>query len=123
MKNKIRDYISEIEEDTDNEDFNDDEDPLSDVRDNRRGTLLSARNIPIALIALTIVFFGGYFAAFALAHEKYLQTEAELSICRSSIESSRKEIATLKDSVDVLNRRLAEQVQTVSVQSEADINH
>ena len=40
MKNKIRDYISEIEEDTDNEDFNDDEDPLSDVRDNRRGTLL-----------------------------------------------------------------------------------
>ena len=117
MKNKIRDYISEIEEDTDNEDFNDDEDPLSDVRDNRRGTLLSARNITIALIALTIVFFGGYFAAFAL------QTEAELSICRSSIESSRKEIATLKDSVDVLNRRLAEQVQTVSVQSEADINH
>ena len=90
MKNKIRDYISEI---------------------------------TIALIALTIVFFGGYFAAFALAHEKYLQTEAELSICRSSIESSRKEIATLKDSVDVLNRRLAEQVQTVSVQSEADINH
>ena len=67
MKNKIRDYISEIEEDTDNEDFNDDEDPLSDVRDNRRGTLLSARNITIALIALTIVFFGGYFAAFALA--------------------------------------------------------
>ena len=88
MKNKIRDYISEIEEDTDNEDFNDDEDPLSDVRDNRRGTLLSARNITIALIALTIVFFGGYFAAFALAHEKYLQTEAELSICRSSIDST-----------------------------------
>lgn len=50
MKNKIRDYISEIEEDTDNEDFNDDEDPLSDVRDNRRGTLLSARNITIAQI-------------------------------------------------------------------------
>ncbi len=123
MKNKIRDYISEIEEDTDNEDFNDEEEPLSDVRDNRRGTLLSARNITIALIALTIVFFGGYFAAFALAHEKYLQTEAELSICRSSIDSSRKEIAALKDSVDILNRRLAEQVQTVSVQSEADINH
>ena len=64
MKNKIRDYISEIEEDTDNEDFNDDEDPLSDVRDNRRGTLLSARNITIALIALTIVFFGGLFRCF-----------------------------------------------------------
>ena len=87
MKNKIRDYISEIEEDTDNEDFNDDEDPLSDVRDNRRGTLLSARNITIALIALTIVFFGGYFAAFALAHETalHMQKKSALEILNMSL--------------------------------------
>lgn len=113
MKNKLRDYISDIDDDIDNDDFNDDEDPLADVRDNRRGSLLSARNITIALIALTIVFFGGYFAAFALAHEKYLQTEAELSICRSSIDSSRKEISALKDSVDVLNRLLSEQAHAL----------
>lgn len=120
MKKTIKDYISDIEDDAaeDNSELDENFDPLSDVRDHHRGSLLSARNIAIALVAIILVFFGGYFAAFAIAHKKYLQTEAELAACRSSLESGRHEISALKDSLDVLNIRLTALSETDSTVSQ-----
>lgn len=117
MKKTIKDYISDIKQEAEENDleFDENDDPLSDVRDHRQGSLLSARNIAIALVATIIVFFGGYFAAFAMAHQKYLQTEAELAACRSSLESARLETSSLKDSIDVLSRRLSEMNQPDSI--------
>ena len=100
--------IEPVDEPDFDENTDDDDDMLTDVRSEANGRLLTPRNIAILLVVAVLAFFGGYFAAFALAHKKYSATEAELSACRRIIDASHNEISALKDSVDVLNRRIAE---------------
>lgn len=105
MKN-IKDFLTEgVDENIDNA-TDPDEDPLADVRSNSDGRLLSPRNITIFLVIAIIAFFGGYFAAFSLAKDKYSAAEAELSTCRTIIDASHDEISSLKDSIDRLNGQL-----------------
>lgn len=86
----------------------DHEDPLADVHGNPSvsGRIFSAKNIAIGLTAIIIAFFAGYFAAFTLAHRKFVDASAELAVCRDNISAATQEISALKDSIDSMQNAL-----------------
>lgn len=66
----------------------------------RKLSSVTPRNIAIALCAAILVFFCGYMAAIAVAKVKADNIQAELDVCRKTLQTNKTEISLLKDSID-----------------------